>query len=134
MAKLTPDQRALFEGRNFVTVATVGKDGAPHATPVWVEIDDQDRVVVNSALGRGWPSNLKRDPRVALSIFDQENPYHKLSLTGRVVEMTTDGARDHIEKLAHKYHGRPFGGPPDETRVLIRIELDDSAHEMGSRR
>jgi PPOX class probable F420-dependent enzyme len=127
MAELTPEQRNLFEENNFAIVATVGKDGAPHATPVWVDMDDQGHIVVNSAKGRGWPANLSRDPRVAVTVFDHENPYRKISVNGHVVETTTEGAREQIDRMAKKYLGADKYGRPEQTRVLFRI-APDSIH------
>jgi PPOX class probable F420-dependent enzyme len=124
MVDLSEEQRALFEDKNFITVATVGKDGSPRATCVWVALDGDD-VLLNSAEGRGWVANLRRNPRLALTIFDIANPYNKLSATGRVAEMTHEGAREHIDSLAKKYLGADkYPGPPDETRIKIRVELD----------
>ena len=128
VAKLPADQRALFEGKNFVTIATLGADGGPRVTNVWGDIDDQDRVVVNSAQQRAWPRNLRRDPRVALNVYDVANPYKKLSAIGRVVEMTTEGAVAHIHWLSHKYHGKDYVGDMD--RVIIKIAME-KIHTYG---
>jgi len=127
MASLTPEQRKLFDDKNFAVVATIGKDGAPHATPVWVDIDDQGYVLLNSARGRRWRANLERDPRVAVSVIDGQNPYRKITVNGHVVEATTDGAREHINKLAKKYRDVDEYGHPEHTRVLFRI-APDSVH------
>jgi len=77
---------------------------------------------VNSAEHRGWPHNLKRDPRAAINIFDMENPYRKLSIVAHVVVMATDGAVEHINKLAHKYRGTDYRGDMD--RVIIKFAID----------
>jgi PPOX class probable F420-dependent enzyme len=81
-------------------------------------------VVVNSAKGRQKDRNLRRDPRVALSLQDPENPYRYLEVRGRVIEITEQGADAHIDALAKKYMGvdrYPYR-KPGEVRVIYRIE------------
>jgi PPOX class probable F420-dependent enzyme len=100
-------------------------------SPVWV--DEKDGfVLVNSAVGRLKDKNIAQNPHVALSITDPDNPYRSLSLRGRVVERTTDGAEEHIDKLAKKYLGKdkyPFR-QPGEQRVLYKIAVERS-HTTG---
>jgi len=123
MVKLTPEQRALLEAPNFAHFVTLMKDGSPQVTPVWVDCDDT-HILINTAEGRQKPRNLARDNRVALSIIDQENPYKYIQVRGKVVETTTDGARDHIEMLCRKYRGPDAKYPhrDGEVRVIFRIE------------
>ena len=99
------------------------KDGSPQVTPVWVDREG-DKVVINSAAGRVKDKNLKRDKRVALSIVDPANPYRMLSIRGEVVEITTEGAEEHIDALAKKYMGvdkYPYR-TPTEVRVRYIIQ------------
>jgi PPOX class probable F420-dependent enzyme len=119
---LTDRQRALFEGKNFAHIATVMPDGSPQVSPVWVEMDGDD-IIVNSAEGRVKTNNLRRDPRVAISVVDANDGYTMVAVRGRVVEMTHDGADAGIDRLAHKYLGvdRYEGHRPDVQRVVIRI-------------
>jgi PPOX class probable F420-dependent enzyme len=115
--------RALFEGRNWGHLATIMKDGSPQVTPVWVDVDDQGRILVNTAEGRTKPRNVRRDPRVAISITRQEQPSAAAFVRGRVVELRHEGAWDHYDKRAHKYNGRPPAVSPDaEQRVILVIE------------
>jgi PPOX class probable F420-dependent enzyme len=98
------------------------KDGSPQVTVVWVDLDG-DRILVNTAEGRVKPRNVRRDPRVAISISGPGG-YPSASIRGKVVEVTSDGADAHIDKLANKYMGQdtyPFRRP-DETRLIIAIE------------
>jgi PPOX class probable F420-dependent enzyme len=98
-------------------------DGRPQVTPVWCDIEG-DLVLINSAKGRQKDRNLRRDPRVALSITDPENPYRYLEIRGRVVEITEDGADEHIDKMAKKYldvDKYPYR-QEKETRVLYKIQ------------
>ena len=106
-------------------LTTLLPDGSPHSTEVWVDADG-DQVLVNSVDTHRKVRNVRRDPRVALVVIDPENGSRHVALRGRVVEVTPEGARDHIEKLALRYLGGPypwFGGR-DQTRVLLRIDVD----------
>jgi PPOX class probable F420-dependent enzyme len=121
--------RELLEAKNFCHVGTIRADGTPHLTPVWVDVDG-DVIVLNSARGRAWPTNIERDPRVELNVMNLENPYEYVSIRGRAVEVTEDGAGAHIDKLAFKYLGQdtyPYHQPGD-VRVIIRIEADRIHH------
>jgi PPOX class probable F420-dependent enzyme len=119
-----PDKaRAFIEGKNFGNLATVMADGSPHVAPVWIDYDAGD-VLINTAEGRQKLKNIRHDPRVAMDVLNSENPYEMVTLRGRVVEVTHEGAEAHIDKLAKKYLGRdtyPYR-QPGEQRVIIRIE------------
>ncbi|MER3407347.1 MAG: PPOX class F420-dependent oxidoreductase [Nitrososphaera sp.] len=119
-----PEQAArLFQEPNFGFLATIMEDGSPQVSPVWVDIDIANGLVlVNSAYGRVKIKNLARDPRVAISVADRTNPY--TMVTVRVVEQTTEGADSHIDLMAKKYLGAdkyPFRAP-GEKRVLLKIK------------
>jgi len=125
---LTEAQKKLLGGKNFVSVATINRDGSPQVTPVWADFDGT-YVVLNSEEKRRKVRNLKRDPRVSLSVYDQENPYSYIEIRGRVVEITTKGAFEHIDKLAKKYIGQdkyPWNKPED-VRVIIKVEPEHVA-------
>lgn len=120
---LSDGVRKLLEGKNFAHLATLMPDGSPQVSAVWVDYDGK-HVLVNTAEGRQKPLNLRRDPRVAISIVDQENPYVSATIRGRVVELTHDGADAHIDKMAKKYLGQdtyPFRAP-GEQRVILKVE------------
>ncbi len=118
---LTDDQKALFEGKNFGHLATVMADGAPQVSPVWVERDGDD-IIVNSAEGRVKTENIRRDPRVAISITAADDGYTMVAVRGRVVEMTHEGAEEGIDRLSRKYLGHDFEGrEPGMVRVVVRI-------------
>ena len=105
-------------------------DGSPQASPVWVDLDG-DTILVNSSEGRVKVNNVKRDPRVALSIYDQDEPYGRVVLVrGVVKEVATDGAKEHIDKLAKKYIGKdeyPWL-QPGEQRVIFKIVPEHIVH------
>jgi len=112
----------LFKKPAFANLATLNPDGSPQVTPVWVDFDGT-HVIVNTARGRVKDRNLQREPRVALSILDPENPYRYLGIQGRVTEMTETGADAHIDKMAKKYLNKdtyPFR-KPGEVRVIVKI-------------
>ena len=122
MAGIPENYRDLFSKKAFAHLATVGRDGAPQSTPVWVDYDGT-HVRFNTARGRVKDRNLQRNPRIALSILDPESPYRYLQVRGRVVEMTEQGADAHIDALAKKYLGQdryPFRRP-GEVRVIVTI-------------
>jgi PPOX class probable F420-dependent enzyme len=124
MANVLNDQQTqLLLDKNLAHVATLGEDGAPQTTPVWIDFDGT-HILLNTARGRVKDKNLQRDPRVSMSITDAKNPYHYVEIRGRVVSHTEEGANDHIDKMAKKYVDKdkyPFGRP-GEVRVLYRIE------------
>jgi PPOX class probable F420-dependent enzyme len=131
MAAIPENCRDLFAKKAFAHLATVGRDGAPQSTPVWVDYDGT-HVRFNTARGRVKDRNLQRNPNVALSILDPENPYRYLQVRGRVAEMTEQGADAHIDALAKKYLGQdtyPFRRP-GEVRVIVKV-VPEKIQSMG---
>jgi PPOX class probable F420-dependent enzyme len=122
MAGIPDRYRDIFEKKAFAHLATVGNDGRPQVTPVWCDLDG-GHVRINTARGRAKDRNLRRDPRVALSVQDPDNPYRYVQVRGRVAEMTENGADAHIDALAKKYIGqdRYPHRQPGEVRVIVRI-------------
>jgi PPOX class probable F420-dependent enzyme len=113
----------LFHKKAFANLSTLMKDGSPQVTPVWFDYDGS-HIRVNSALGRVKDKNIRRDARVSMSIQDPDNPYRYLEIRGKVVDITQQGADDHIDSLAQKYLGQakyPYR-QPGEVRVLYKIE------------
>ncbi len=124
MAESIPEKYLdLFKKPAFAHLATLMHDGSPQVTPVWVDYDGK-YVRVNSALGRVKDKNMRRDPRVSLAIQDSDNPYRYVEIRGKVVEITQNGADDHINKLSQKYLGKPVYPyrKPGEVRVTYKIE------------
>jgi len=123
LVTLTPEQRKLIEDTNLAHFVTLMKDGSPQVTPVWVDCD-ATHILINTAEGRQKPLNLARDPRVALSITDANDPFRYIQVRGRVVEVTREGAFEHISRLGRKYRGDDYVYPqrPGEQRIIIRIE------------
>ncbi len=125
MATLTPGVRALFEGKNFGHLATIMHDGSPQVSVVWVDVEG-DNILVNTAEGRIKPRNVRRDPRVAISIYSQDEPYKSAAIQGEVIEVRSEGALENIHKLAKKYMDLdeyPYLQPGDQ-RLLFVIRPD----------
>jgi PPOX class probable F420-dependent enzyme len=131
MATIPASHADLLKKPAFANLATLNADGSPQVTPVWVDFDGK-HVLVNTARGRVKARNLAREPRVALSIADPENPYRYLGIQGRVVEMTEAGSDAHIDAMAKKYLGKdtyPFRAP-GEVRVIVKI-APEKVHATG---
>ncbi|HEX6401427.1 MAG TPA: PPOX class F420-dependent oxidoreductase [Actinomycetota bacterium] len=117
--------RRALAGANFAAIATSMPDGAPHVSTVWIDADGDD-VLVNTAEGRVKTENVRRDPRVSISLIDREDPYEQVVIHGTVVDVSTDGADGHIDRLAKKYLGVDAYPWRDaqEQRVILRIRPD----------
>jgi PPOX class probable F420-dependent enzyme len=113
----------LFDGKNFAFLATVKKDGSPQVTPTWIDRDD-NIILINTAKGRLKHKNVTRDPRVSISLVDDQNPYSMVTISGRVIEQTTEGADEHIDKLARKYLNADKypAHSPEVKRVILKIK------------
>lgn len=122
--QIDPSLRNLFEDKNLAFVATLMKDGSPQITPTWVDLDNDNQILINTALGRIKQKNVARDPRVAISIADKNNPYHMVTVRGEVVDQITgEQAEKHIDKMAKKYLDKdkyPFS-TPGEKRILLKV-------------
>ena len=125
-----PNIRKLFKNKNFVFVSSLMKDGSPQVTPIWVDIEN-GYILVNTAIGRIKQKNISRDPRVALAIADQNNPYDMVTIRGKVTEQITgDLAEQHIDKLAKKYIDKDKfpGRSPREERIILKIKPERIFH------
>jgi PPOX class probable F420-dependent enzyme len=117
---LNEASRALIDGANFASIATLNPDGSPQASVVWVARDGDD-LLFSTVVGRQKERNLRRDPRVSVTIFDQQQPYSYIEVRGSVT-MTPEGGRELINSLSHKYRGEDYPVEPESTvRVVIRL-------------
>lgn len=119
---LTDEALALLRAPSICYLATTMPDGSPQLTQVWADTDGE-QVIINTVVGFQKVRNVERDPRVAVTLSDPANPTRYLQIRGEVVEATTDGGADHIDRLSQKYLGRPypwFGGR-DQQRIILRI-------------
>jgi PPOX class probable F420-dependent enzyme len=129
---LSPKARELINRPVLASLTTLNANGSPQVTPIWVDLDGDD-LLFNTAEGRVKARNLHRDPRVAVSVIDPEDPYNVVALRGSVADITTDGADAHIDSLAKKYLGvdtypmRAEG----EVRIKVRVRTDHIAMQGG---
>src|SRR4051794_32310673 len=112
----------IVQKNSFAFLGTLMKDGSPHVTPVWIDIVD-NTILINTAEGRIKQKNVSRDPRVSISLTDDENPYSMVTIRGQVIGQTSDGANEHIDKLAKKYLNTDKypGHSSNIKRVILRI-------------
>ena len=112
----------IIQKNSFAFLATLMKDGSPHVSPVWIDVVD-NIILINTAKGRIKQRNVSRDPRVSISLIDDENPYSMVTIRGKVIEQTSKGADEHIDKLAKKYLNTEKypGHSPNMERVILRI-------------
>lgn len=114
------ETRKLLDGRNFATVATLNADGGPQTSVVWI-MRDGDAVLFSTTAGRQKARNLARDPRVSLTVFDIENPYHSVDIRG-TVELLEDREKSLPRKLSRKYLDEDPPPEPEETlRLIVRV-------------
>jgi PPOX class probable F420-dependent enzyme len=131
LAPLPTSHSDIIQKKAFAHFATLMSDGTPQVNPVWVDEKD-GYLLINSAVGRVKDKNVRKNPNVALSITDPDNPYRMLAVRGRVVEYVTEGADAHIDSLAKKYMGLdkyPLR-QPGEQRVIYKI-APESVSTMG---
>ncbi len=123
--KQFPDSyKDLLEDKTgaFAFLATLMPDGSPQLTPLWFDSDGR-YIFVNSAKGRIKDKNMRLHPQVAVLIQDPKNPYRFIQIRGKIVEVTEEGALEHIDRLNMKYnqgeHWKPVQG---QVRVKYKIE------------
>jgi PPOX class probable F420-dependent enzyme len=128
MSLLTEPFIKFFRGKNFAFLGTLNKDGSPQVTPTWIDITgeegDEQIILINTAKDRIKQKNVSRDPRVSISILDEDNPYSTVTIKGRVVEQTTTDADEHIDKLAKRYLNaeRYPAHSPNVKRIILKIK------------
>ena len=119
MEELTPEVRELCSARNMAHVATLMADGSPHVSPVWIAVEG-DRLAIFSTAAHLKVRNLRRDPRVAISICDERNPYRSVVIRGRVVEeIEDDTAIEIMDRMSRRYVGQDF---PVRSSIVSLIE------------
>jgi PPOX class probable F420-dependent enzyme len=122
--KLSKDDLAhLFQSRNLAFISTLSKDGYPHITPVWAEMVE-DLILINTFEKSAKNKHISNDKRVAISVVEQNNPFNMVSIQGRVIEQTTEGADDHLKRLARRYLGigKYYYRKPNHKRIIIKIQ------------
>lgn len=121
--KLSAGAITLLNEPQIAQFATVMADGAPQVTPVWIDVEPDGRhLLINTAEGRVKSRNTERDPQVAVSVVDAQNPYRYTIVRGTIVERRHDGADAHIDKLAKKYldaDSYPMRNPAEQRVILV---------------
>ena len=131
-AELTAGMEKLLREKAYCQIATTMPDGSPQLTETWVDTDGR-HILINTSQGRQKERNVRRDPRVAVQVFEPNNDYRIFSVRGRVVEITEDGADAMIDRLAKKYLGLdtyPMR-QPGEVRVILKILPDKVIMAQG---
>ena len=119
---LAPDVRRVLDGTSLAHLASVLPDGAPHSVPVWIGTHG-DHVAILTGPGSRKARNLRRDPRVALSLTPADNPFQPVIVRGGVVEwLEGDAAWEIVDRISTKYTGGPYSR--GEERVVALIEPD----------
>lgn len=127
---LSPALRAFLDDLHFATLGTIGADGAPRQAVIWYRLEADGAILVNSADGRSWPADLRRDPRTSLAIIDRHDAYRWVGIRG-VVEAIIDDqavAQADIAGLARRYHA----DEPERAERLIR-ERFERQHRVSFR-
>ena len=120
MTALTDKQIDRMTGLNFGVIATVGENGRPQTSVVWVDTDGEN-VLVNTTNKRAKGRNLRANPRVSISVWDNEDPYRYFEVEGPV-ELVDAGANEHIHELSRRYEGKDFHTPVDRVIATIKPE------------
>src|ERR1700728_4010378 len=108
MSESLPDGLvALMHEASPCFISTVMPDGSPQLTQTWVDTDGV-HILINTVEGFQKVKNVKRDPRVAVAVSDPDNPARYFSVRGQVTDITSEGAREHIEELAQRYLAGPY--------------------------
>lgn len=132
----TPSPKSLSDAAqnlvrkpNFAHLATLRADGSPKLDPVWIELSDESTVTIATGRDSLKTQNVLRDPRVAISIVDNDNPYEELMLRGTCI-VEADPGMAILDTLSHKYTGKPFPSRSDaEHSVVLRITVTQYRYE-----
>lgn len=124
MTTLPDKVKTIVDGKNYATIATLNADGSPQTSVVWISRDGDD-LLVSTVKGRLKDRNLRRDPRVSITVVDHDNPYDYFEARGKVT-FTEEGGPELINSLSLKYTGEQYTGDvgTDHVRVVVRISPD----------
>jgi PPOX class probable F420-dependent enzyme len=122
MSEIVADVRRLLERPNYAHIATLLPDGAPHVVPVWIDVEGSN-VAILTGPGSRKARNIDRDPRVAISLIDVDQPHESVLIRGEVVERVEgDRAWEIIDRISRKYTGQPY--PLRTGRIILLIRPD----------
>ena len=120
----------LSEGRNFCHLVTRKANGSPRVVLIWVDADDGHLLLNGQEGDRFWLEDVRRDPQVICTVVNMDDPYEYVTIHGRAVEATHDGANAHIDALARRYWGRDYGLAEGKQRVLVRVAPERVRHRV----
>ena len=130
MAELSEAVRDLIDETNMASLATIMSDGSPHVSTMWVARRD-NTVIMNTADGRVKTNNMRRDPRVSVSIYRESSPYQSVHIRGRVTVLAEEGGEQGIDDLSNKYLGKDYPWrQPGDVRLVVEVE-PESVATMG---
>lgn len=132
--ELSPAIQELLKTPVYASLVTLLRDGSPHQTQVWIDTDGS-HVLVNTVEGYQKLVNMRRDQRVSVLVRPAQDPARWVSITGEVVETTTEGAREHVETLSLRHTNKPYAMHALGQRVLVKIaptRIYDSLERRGA--
>jgi PPOX class probable F420-dependent enzyme len=106
---------------NVGHLATLRADGSPHVAPLWLSIHGEE-IWINTSEGTAKLANMRRDPRVALSVDAGTSPSLSVAIRGVVVGETHEGADEHDDELWRAYDGTDAPHLEGDVRVIVRIK------------
>jgi PPOX class probable F420-dependent enzyme len=130
MLHIGPRLQAFFDEPIPIIMGTTRRDGSVQMNPLWYEFRD-GMIVLNGGPARDWLRHIRRDGHVSLLVVDPKNMFRWAQVQGRLLDTTSEGADDHIERLSQRYLGGPYRNPKVD-RLIIRIEpLAVRGYESG---
>ena len=124
---LQPEVRALLSRPNFAHLSTLMPDGSPNTTPVWIGLEG-DQIVICTGEDSLKARNLRRDPRLSLSVVDYHDPYEEAQIRGRVVEFRDDSKLETMDKISHRFINAPFPMRGSAGRIAMVIEVEKARY------
>lgn len=120
------DVLELLDGPNYIHLTTLRPDGAPRNHVVW-GWREGDQVIIATGPENAKAKDMDRDPRVSISLVDQEDPYRMAALRGEVIEVRPEDELRLMDQIAHKYTGVPF--PERDIQLVYYVIAVTSAYE-----
>jgi len=124
---LQPEVQSLLSRPNFAHLSTLMPDGSPNTTPVWMGLEG-DRIVICTGEESLKARNLRRDPRLSISVVEFENPYEEVQIRGHVIEFRDDSKLETMDKISYRYIGAPFPMREYPNRIAIVIEVEKARY------
>lgn len=115
------DLHSLATGKNFAALTTLSASGQPRTHVMWIDADD-DHLLINTEVHRAKFKDIERDPRVTVTVINQDNPYQYVEARGRVVDTVRgDDAKAHIDEVSRRYTGQDYQGTVQSERAVVKI-------------